>query len=167
MYLHHFSWKIRFLSFCHLLYVFNDCFEKSETQLVIKNCSNVTHSKQCHAALLKQVTSCSVSPNIYPIKTYCYSSLISALQHFVLRPCRFCWLVWGNSLSLFGQYSSSFRSISRKGLEWVCNSWSVWFSLNCIMLWTHVKHHLVSALRSLCLLPGCGLFGCNEPSMHP
>ena len=73
-------------SSCHSLYKFNDCFEKSGTRLVTKRCSNVTHSKKCNAPLLKQVISSTGSPKVYPIKTYCYCSLISTLQRFLLRP---------------------------------------------------------------------------------
>ena len=73
-------------SSCNSLYKFNDCFEKSGTPLVTKRCSNVTHSKKCNAALLKHVVSNSGSPKVYPIKTYCYCSLMPTLQCRLLRP---------------------------------------------------------------------------------
>ena len=63
------------------------------TQLVTKKCSNVTHSKICNVVLLKGSISRSGSPKLYPIKTYCYNSLISTL-----------WRYYVNGLSHFLSY---------------------------------------------------------------
>ena len=73
-------------SSCHELYDHHCCLEKSGTQITPKNCSKVTYSKVCNSTLMKQVISKSGSAKFYPVKTYCYNSLTSALQRLFLRP---------------------------------------------------------------------------------
>ena len=71
---------------CHALFKYDDCYEKSGTQLLTKKCQEIVNSKKCNAGLLKQVVCNSGTVKLYPLKTYCYNSLISTLQQFLLRP---------------------------------------------------------------------------------
>ena len=71
---------------CHTLYHFNNCIEKTGAVSAPKKCTNVTLFNVCNAYLVKQVVSKSGSLKFYPFKTYCYSSCISTLQRFLLRP---------------------------------------------------------------------------------
>ena len=62
------------------------------TQIALKNVDlNLTllyviHSIPCNAILLKGVVSIVGNHKLYPIKLYCYNSVISTLRYFFLRP---------------------------------------------------------------------------------
>lgn len=73
-------------SSCHSLHNYQDCYEKRGSSLLVKKCSQVIFSKLCATDLLKRIISKSGAVKLYPIKTYCYSSLISNLQQLLLRP---------------------------------------------------------------------------------
>lgn len=79
---------------CETLYTQEQCIEKIGTQRVSKNCSNikypnhpfVTGRAPCQSLLLKTVQFTSGRKLLYPFKFYCYKSIQSTLQSFLLRP---------------------------------------------------------------------------------
>ena len=73
---------------CYSVYNFKDCFESHGTQLLSKVCTHKKHSSSrstCGALLLKSVKLNSGKVLLYPFKVYCYKSLKSSLQDFLLR----------------------------------------------------------------------------------
>ena len=79
---------------CHSLYVFGDCYDTFRGKRVSKKCSFVQcpHHRQhfrrtkCNEPLLKEVSLKSGETKLYPIKVYCYNSVINSLCHFLQRP---------------------------------------------------------------------------------
>ena len=71
---------------CHSLNEYDECFEKSGSSFLIKNCTNCVYSRPCNTALLKKVILRSNSIKPYPHKFYCYCSVTKTLQHFLMRP---------------------------------------------------------------------------------
>lgn len=79
---------------CCKLYKHEDAVEKCGTTLKSKCCSHVLYPNHpqmsrrapCNASLLKSVECTSGKKFLYPHKVYCYNSLISSLQNFLLRP---------------------------------------------------------------------------------
>ena len=69
-------------SACDSLYTYEQCVEKTGTQMSSKACS----SRNCNAQLLKQVISISGNKRLYPYKLFCYNSVILSLQKLLLRP---------------------------------------------------------------------------------
>lgn len=79
---------------CHSLYMFDDCYDTVRGKRVSKKCSYVQypHHRQhfrrtkCNEPLLKEVSLKSGETKLYPIKVYCYNSVIYSLRHFLQRP---------------------------------------------------------------------------------
>ena len=71
---------------CHSLYNYENCYQRVGSHIHIKMCNNSKYSKRCNTLLLKKIVSKSKTVKVYPIKIYCYCSLITTLQHFLLRP---------------------------------------------------------------------------------
>ena len=78
---------------CNSLYNYNSAFEKVGSQRVSKKCSYVdfpnhrqrAHRKPCNEVLLKEVKLQDGKTKLYPIKVYCYNSIIETLRIFLQR----------------------------------------------------------------------------------
>ena len=91
---------------CYTVYHFKDCFECHGTQLLSKACTHKKHSNSrstCGALLIKSVNLNRGKVLLYPFKVYCYKSLKSLLQDFLLRSefSELCehWRSWKESYS--------------------------------------------------------------------
>ena len=75
---------------CHSLYMFDDCYDTVRGKRVSKKCSYVQYPNhrqhfrrtKCNEPLLKEVTLKSGGTKLYPIKVYCYNSVINSLNRF-------------------------------------------------------------------------------------
>ena len=71
---------------CHSHYTYNQCIEKSGSQIKSKQCWNLSFSHYCSTRLLKEVVSSSGNLKLYPYKVYSHLSIITSLQKLLLRP---------------------------------------------------------------------------------
>lgn len=79
---------------CETIYAHEQCFENIGSQRRSKNCSKVKYPNHpfvtgrapCQCILLKTVQFTSGRKLLYPFKLYCYKSVQSTLQSFLLRP---------------------------------------------------------------------------------
>lgn len=70
---------------CELLYKFDDCIKRVGSETTVVCCRNTVFRKKCNQQLMKQIVTSSGNRNFYPLKVYCYTSLITSLQTLVRR----------------------------------------------------------------------------------
>ena len=79
---------------CNSLYNYDSAYETVGSRRVSKKCSYVefpnhrhrAHRKPCNEVLLKEVKLQDGKVKLYPIKVYCYNSIIATLKIFLQRP---------------------------------------------------------------------------------
>ena len=79
---------------CDSLYKFEECYMERLGRTVIKNCSFVSQENHrqlfrrtpCGEPLLKEVVLKNGKKRLYPLKVYCYNSIIENLKKLVTRP---------------------------------------------------------------------------------
>ena len=70
---------------CESIYRFEECIRKVGTRSDVINCTNESFKKTCKQPLMREIRSNSGTTKFYPHKVYCFVSLISSLQTFVMR----------------------------------------------------------------------------------
>ena len=65
---------------CHSHYTYNQCIEKSGSQIKSKQCWNLSFAHYCFTRLLKEIVSSSGNLKPYPYKVYFHLSIITSLQ---------------------------------------------------------------------------------------
>ena len=71
--------------YCHSLYGFEECLNKTGVQTTIACCSHKSFKRKCNGLLMKEIVTRSGNSKFYPHKVFCYASLISSLQALVIR----------------------------------------------------------------------------------
>ena len=87
----HFGIKEEFTRFvvckkCYSVYNFKDCSERCSVSKVCTHRQHPNSRSTCGALLLKSVNLISGKVVLYPFKVFCYQSLKTSLQSFLLRP---------------------------------------------------------------------------------
>ena len=70
---------------CDAIYRFEECVKKVGTRTTSALCKCKLFRKHCNQVLMKQIVTRNGTIKFYPLKVYCYVSLISCLQALVMR----------------------------------------------------------------------------------
>jgi hypothetical protein len=70
---------------CDEIYRFEECVKKVGTQTSSVMCKKKIFRRRCNQILMKQIVTRTGTIKFYPLKVYCYISLISCLQALVMR----------------------------------------------------------------------------------
>ena len=74
---------------CTKLYSYDSCLMSANNRIVAKTCCNTFmsrgHRKRCNATLVRKVILKDKKEQFYPIKYYCYNSIINELERLLLK----------------------------------------------------------------------------------
>ena len=65
---------------CHSTFLYEQCLEKVGSRRISRRCPKTLFSRRCNNLLLKNVVSNSGHGKLYPLKVYCYKSLVSCTK---------------------------------------------------------------------------------------